>query len=242
MKKKGPKKIGEFIPALINTISHDTRIPLAIVKETMNLLLDRIPGEVNERQEIMISTAKKNVDKLVGMIDDLVDAVKIYSDSLDLRNEKVEIDVLIREILLFFEPDMRKKKVALKINIPAGGVAVMGDDNRIRRIFANIMSNAVKFTHSGSIEVRVSKGKDKIKCEVIDTGIGMRKVDLSRIFSKFMRKESISLLQNKGTGLGLFIAKGLVEAHGGRIYAQSSIRKGSKFTFTLPRHYDKKDK
>ena len=131
------------------------------------------------------------------------------------------------------EPLATEKKLALKVTLPPDLPAAVGDERRINQVLLNLVGNAIKFTEAGEVKVQISASDGALVISVSDTGPGISEADQQKIFEEFQQAEG-SGKRTKGTGLGLAIAKRIVELHGGRIWVESSMGKGSTFTFTLP--------
>lgn len=221
----------------ISTVSHELRTPLSITKEGISLVLDRIPGEINEKQERLLVTAKDNIDRLARIINSLLDISKIEAGKLELKRSLVNITDLIKLIVSSFEPKVNKKGLELKTTLlPKAKSEIYADADKIIQVLTNLVNNALKFTEEGFIEVSIEEKDNMLQCAVIDTGMGVSKDDLPKIFSKFQQFGRTEGGGDRGTGLGLSIARGLVEMHHGEIRVESELGKGSKFIFTLPKY------
>ena len=203
-----------------------------------SLVIDRIPGEINEKQESILVVAKDNIDRLARIINSLLDISKIEADKIEVRKEIFDIVPLIRQILFSFEPKAKTRNLELKTDFYAEKIEVFADLDKITQVFVNLIGNALKFTETGSITVGVKEFENEIQCFVLDTGIGIPKDGLHRVFNRFQQFGRTAGAGEKGTGLGLAIAKGLLELQGGRIWVESELGKGTKFTFVLPKKID----
>ncbi|MFH1440475.1 MAG: ATP-binding protein [Candidatus Omnitrophota bacterium] len=216
--------------------SHELRTPLAIIKESINLILDEIPGEVNSRQEQVLIVARENIDRLSRFVNDLLDISKIEARKVELNRDFIDISSLMKDTASYFEKKAKDKKLKLITSLPQEPVSVYADKDKISHIFTNLVSNAVKFTEKGRIKLSVQDKDKEIECAVEDTGIGISREDKEKIFTKFKQGKLIQPSREKGTGLGLSIVKGLVEMHNGRVWVESELGKGSKFIFTIPKY------
>lgn len=232
------KEIDRMKTEFISTVSHELRTPLSITKEGISLVIDRIPGEINEKQESILVVAKDNIDRLARIINSLLDISKIEADKIEVRKEIFDIVPLIRQILFSFEPKAKTRNLELKTDFYAEKIEVFADLDKITQVFVNLIGNALKFTETGSITVGVKEFENEIQCFVLDTGIGIPKDGLHRVFNRFQQFGRTAGAGEKGTGLGLAIAKGLLELQGGRIWVESELGKGTKFTFVLPKKID----
>lgn len=230
------KRLEGIKDEFVSTVSHELRTPLSITKEGISLVLDKIPGDINEKQTKILTTAMNNIDRLARIINELLDISKIESGKLELKKDWIDIKNIIEHIASSFELKVKEKGLRLKLNLPKREIKIYADADKINQVFTNLMANAVRFTQKGFIEISVYEEGNTVECSVADTGIGIAKEDLPNIFSKFQQFGRTVGDGEKGTGLGLSIAKGIVEMHNGQIRAESQSGKGSKFSFTLPRY------
>ena len=239
-KNKKLQELDKLKSDFISTVSHELRTPLSITKEGINLILDGIPGKINEKQTKILSTAKDNIERLTRIINQLLDISKIESGKIKLKRELIGIKSLIQQITYSFEGRLKDKGLKLKVKLPKKEIDIYADRDRIIQVFTNLVYNAIKFTEEGFIEVSLEDKKNKVECSVADTGIGISEKDLPNVFSKFQQFGRAAGPGERGTGLGLSIAKGIVEMHNGKIWIDSQLSKGTKFTFTLPKYTAKK--
>lgn len=230
------KEVDRIKTEFISTVSHELRTPLSITKEGINLVLDRIPGELNEKQEKILSTARGNIDRLSRIINNLLDISKMEAGKLDLKREEVNLIDLARHVTASFEAGFKERGVELKLSASEKEINIYIDADRIVQVFTNLIGNALKFTGKGSVEVCIlDRGKD-IQCEVVDTGAGIAQEDIPKLFSKFQQFGRVTGSGEKGTGLGLAISKEIIEMHQGKIWAESDPLKATKFIFLLPKY------
>ena len=172
------------------------------------------------------------------IINDLFNISKIEAGQLELRKTQVSINDLVKQLASSLRLKTKEKGLKLKTDIPKNDINIYIDPDRIIQVFDNLTYNAIKFTEKGSIELSVKDKKNEIECAVKDTGIGISKEDLSKVFQKFQQFDRTPGPGKKGTGLGLAISKGIVELHKGKIWIESELRKGTKFSFVLPKTRD----
>lgn len=217
-------------------MSHEIRTPLNGVIPSAELLLE---GELSEDQAQLVGTIHESGKSLKTIINDILDISKLDEGKLTIRKEEFSIDGVMRSVAGIFEGAARQKGLSLKVDIgPNLEGLVIGDEDRIRQVLANLVGNAVKFTSAGQITLRAeSSHSDARKTEVIfeveDTGIGIAKEDLGGIFERFSQVDNRSNREYQGSGLGLSICRQLVTAMGGDLAVESTLKKGSKFRFTL---------
>ena len=230
------KEVDRMKTEFISTVSHELRTPLSITKEGISLVLDKIPGKINKKQDKILTIAKDNIDRLARIINDLLDISKIEAGRVEIKKGQVNMSNLIEQVASSFENKIKKKGLELKVNFPKKGVYVYVESDKIVQVFTNLLGNALKFTEKGCIEISAKELEDEIEFVVSDTGIGISKDDLPKAFSKFQQFGRIDSAGEKGTGLGLSIVKGIVEMHHGKIRVESTPGRGSKFIFTLPKY------
>ncbi|MCF7908246.1 MAG: PAS domain S-box protein [Candidatus Omnitrophica bacterium] len=230
------QRLDDLKSNFVATVSHELRTPLSITKEGISLILDKIPGEINEKQERILVTSKNNIDRLARIINELLDISKIESGKVILKRQLININRLIKDVVSSFELKAKEKGLEIKTKLPTKKLEVYLDSDKAVQIFVNLINNAFKFTEKGYIEIVIEAKNDEVVCSVVDTGKGIAKSDLSKIFDKFQQFERDVGAGEKGTGLGLSIVKGIVTLHNGRIWVESSKGKGTKFIFTFPNY------
>jgi len=228
------KEVDRMKTEFISTVSHELRTPLSITKEGISLVLDEIPGKINEKQEKILSIAKGNIDRLARIINSLLDISRIEAGKLELKRDLVNVKRLIEQVASSFKPKIKEKGLELKINLPQEEIEAYAEGDKIIEVLTNLLGNSLKFTEKGYLEISAKKTGKEIECTVKDTGIGLAKDDLSKVFGKFQQFGRVDSAGEKGTGLGLSISKGIVEAHHGKIWVESILGRGAKFIFTLP--------
>ncbi|MEE8360017.1 MAG: ATP-binding protein, partial [Candidatus Omnitrophota bacterium] len=230
------KKLDQLKSDFVSTVSHELRTPLSIIKEGINLILDEITGKINEKQNKYLSIARQNVDRLERIINDLLNISKIESGKMKLKKQSVFISELIKNVTDSFKPKLKETGIKFKLNLPKKDVEIYVDPDRIMQVFVNLIGNALKFTKEGHIEISVEGKGQEIECAISDTGIGIAKEDLPRVFTKFRQFGRQDGPGERGTGLGLVISKGIIEMHKGNIWVDSTLGKGTSFVFTIPKH------
>jgi signal transduction histidine kinase len=237
------KELDKLKSAFLATVSHELRTPMNSVIGYTELLLDRVDGPLTREQEGSLKKVEANAKHLLRLIDDILNISKIESGKLRLNIREIDINKLIETTSLSFEPLIKQKGLIFILELAKKLPFVYGDEDRIRQVLVNLLSNAVKFTHRGVITVNSRISEKGIQTDgqplfieicVTDTGIGIEKHNLEKIFDKFVQVDFTTVRQYEGSGLGLTIAKGIVELHRGQIWATSKSGEGSKFCFTLP--------
>ena len=220
---------------LINTVSHELRTPLSISKEAISLILERVPGQINDQQTEILGIANKNIERLARIINELLDISKIEAGKVEVKKEDVDLTALIRMTALTFEGTAKDKGLELRVALPEQTILGWADEDKLSQIFTNLIGNALKFTSRGYVEIAAEERESEIICRVSDSGIGIAGEDLPRIFDKFIQFGRKNGPGDRGTGLGLAIVKGLVELHKGEIRVESEAGRGTTVFFTLPK-------
>jgi signal transduction histidine kinase len=217
----------------VSMVSHELRTPLTSIQGYAELLLEdeRLAGE--ERESLTV--VKKNADRLLGLINDLLDLSRIEAGRVDLHRTSLDLARLILEVAGSLRPLIEAKRQRLRLELGDALPAVWADADRVTQILTNLISNAHKYTLvEGSITVAARREDGFVRVDVSDTGIGLSPEDQAQLFTKFFRAHHRSPPTGGGTGLGLVITRLLVELHGGRITVSSAPGQGSTFSFSLP--------
>jgi signal transduction histidine kinase len=212
-------------------ISHELRTPLNAIIGFSKLLLKEIDGPLTEKQREDLEAVHHSGTHLLGLISDLLDLSKIEAGKMELAREPVDLVEIIRGVMTTAHVLVKEKSVELRMDVNPDLPRVEGDPMRLRQVILNLVSNAVKFTDIGEVEVRAELRGTYLIVSVRDTGRGIRPEDQPKLFEEFRQLEGG---HKEGTGLGLAISKRLVQLHGGEIWAESFPGEGSTFTFSLP--------
>ncbi len=235
---------------MVDIMGHELRTPITVIRnyhELMGKLFDKSKKNtrVSKKYQQYMEVIGDNIDKEVSLINVLLSATKLDDGHLDLNKEPVDIVNSIEEGIMGHEKEANEKGLYLKFNKPKDLLTfpkVFGDKIRIHEIIDNLISNAVKYTNTGGLEIRVENNKEFVRIMFIDTGAGIAEKELKNLGKKFYRsnqyltnrEERVHLVRPGGTGLGLFVTFGLVKAHGGKVEISSKLGKGSTFSITLP--------
>ena len=230
------RKLDELKSDFVSMVSHELRSPLTVTREAISQVLDGVCGETNKEQKKFLFMSIEGIDRLSRLIEDLLDISKIEAHKMQLKRELTDIVSLAKEVSSSFAFAFQSKELEAKYNFPRDKIELYVDKDRIIQIFVNLMSNALKFTPAGSIEISIVDKENVVECSVSDTGIGISAEDLPKIFRKFDQFSREFESAEKGTGLGLAICKGTIELHGGKIWAESKLFQGTKISFTLPKY------
>lgn len=230
------KEVDKMKTDFISTVSHEIRTPLTTIREGVSQALDGILGEISEKQKEVFAIVLEDSDRLKRIIDNLLDISKIEAGKVELRKELVNIIDLVRGVVSAFALAAKERNLRLDIHFTKEKVPAYIDKDRIIQVFTNLVGNSLKFTSAGFITIFITDHDEAVECSVRDTGKGIAKEDLPKLFSKFQQFGRQHGPGEKGTGLGLSISKGIVELHKGKIWADSELHRGTAITFTLPKY------
>ena len=229
------RKLDKLKSHFVSTASHELRTPLTAIKEGMAIVTDGTAGPLNEEQKDFLNMVKRNVDRLVRLINNLLDFQKLEAKKMEFKITEGDINELIKEVVKEMSPSIKNKGLEFTVSLAKNTPKVNFDRDRIVEVLTNLINNAIKFTKKGSIAISSSKKfKNTICISVSDTGIGIKREDVDKLFKGFSQLSREEGLAIGGTGLGLVISKKIVEAHCGKMMFESEYGKGSTFSFLLP--------
>jgi two-component system, OmpR family, sensor histidine kinase SaeS len=224
---------------LVAAVSHDLRTPLASVRALIEAVADGVVDDPETRARYLAS-ARGEVTKLGRLVDDLFELARIDAGLLQLELEETSLHDLVSDTLSSFGPEAERRGIRLVGEVSPEVDPVLASPSKLQRVLYNLVSNALRHTPAdGTVFLRAEPEEGAVRVEVADTGEGIAPEDLPRVFERSFRGErsrsSHGIGDDSGAGLGLAIARGLVEAHGGKINVESRLGEGSRFTFTLQR-------
>lgn len=228
--EKASRLKSEFLASM----SHELRTPINALIGYTALMLDRIYGDLNERQEEGLTRIRAAAQHLLALINDILDLAKIEAGRMPLHLEDTVLQEVMREASVQVDPLIKKKGLSYRWVGPDEPLHMTTDRTKVKQIMLNLLSNAVKFTHSGSITLTAAREDDAVRLDVTDTGIGIRKEDLVAIWDDFRQVDQSRTREFGGTGLGLSITRKLSGALGGRVTLISEYGRGSTFSVFLP--------
>jgi PAS domain S-box-containing protein len=217
----------------VATVSHELRTPLTALRGHVELVLDGDGGPVTELQQRFLQVATQSADRLGALINDLLDVAKIEAGRVQLRKELVDLAAVLREVSATFRVEADRRGLAFREDL-AELPPVVGDRDRLIQVFGNLVSNAIKYTPAGEVGMSARATYGAVEVVVHDTGVGMTADELRQLFTKFFRSRDRAGHDPGGTGLGLVIAKGIVEGHGGTLSVESEPGVGTRFRVALP--------
>lgn len=218
----------------IATVSHELRTPLTAINESICLLCDGSLGEIDETKASLLKVAARNCSRLTELIDDLLDLAKLEANRMTTQPVVLDIGCLLTEAVDSFAVLARDRDVRLKLEPLTESLRAWADERHVRRILANLVGNAVKFTQHGTVTLSAVPSEDGVIVSVTDTGCGIPASEVDHIFEKFHQVNSSQGQRPSGTGLGLAITKRMVEMNGGRIWFETKEGVGTSFHFSLP--------
>ena len=222
----------------LSVVAHDLQSPLAAAQTFLWQILDGFAGEVTDEQRDMLEKSTRRIDRLLRLVGDLLDIPRIETGQIMSEMKAISLNEVIKDSIEELRNLAKKKDMTIELESPPSLSEIYGASARLQQVIENLISNAIKYSKGGTVLIRVAEGKDEIRVEVIDSGIGISPEDLPHLFADFFRGKNAL---ERGTGLGLSISKRIVEAHGGRIWAESpcpETGKGSKFSFALLKGQD----
>ena len=232
------RELAEMKEEFLALTTHDLRSPLTVISGVISFFTSGRLGELSPEQKNMVTMMERNTQNLIELVNDLLDASKLESGTMRLDKTSINLREVINELReTMLVPLSKEKEIKLIETFPPDLPPVVADRAKLRRILLNLLSNALKFTAKGGrVEVsaeRLEEG-ERVRVSVSDTGVGIAPEDVARLFDKYEQTRSRATRGEKGTGLGLYITKQLVELHGSEITVDSEPGKGSTFSFTLP--------
>jgi PAS domain S-box-containing protein len=216
---------------LISTVSHEIRSPLTSVKGFTSTLLAKWDRFTDEQKKVMLQTINYDADRVTRLLGDLLDVSRLEAGRLELKRQEVDVVALATDAVMRLRLDADQHTI--EVAFPDGFPKVTADPNRIEQVLMNLIENALKYAKEGNIVVSGDDGADALTVRVTDEGEGIPADHLPHIFTKFYRRGSGE--RRSGTGLGLYICQGIVEAHGGELTVEKSDATGTVFAFTLPK-------
>ncbi|HIE36039.1 MAG TPA: HAMP domain-containing histidine kinase [Candidatus Omnitrophica bacterium] len=227
------ENISKMKSDFISSVSHELRTPLTSVKGFSSLLVEESFGKLPEEAKKRLQKIDENVDKLVNMVNTLLDISRVESGKMEIKIAPSDIAKLIKDIKEFLLPQIQSKEIEFILDIPEKLLVYM-DKNLIERVLVNLINNAIKFTpQGGKITVKCKKEKEKAIVSVSDTGCGIEKENLDKIFQEFFRIDNPVNRTLRGSGLGLSLVRRIIDTHREKIWVESEVGKGTIFYFTL---------
>ena len=221
----------------LSNVSHELGTPLSVISEAVCLVLDGIGGDVSDRQREFLEVAKNNSERLRRLINELLELTRLETTKVTIKKKLFNIVATVKTVVSSFITVMQRKGISITVILPDKDIQIWGNEDKISQVLTNLIGNAIKYNkQDGEVEVKLEESNAAVKICVCDTGEGIPREDLDKIFNRFYRV-AIRKGRNKvvGAGLGLSITKAIVERHNGEITVDSEVDKGSTFTVILPK-------
>jgi signal transduction histidine kinase len=226
------KELDKLKSDFVSMVSHELKTPLAAMRTSAQVL--EVADIATETKREMLDIILRNIDRQTNLVNDLLDLSRIESGRMELKIESVLLGSVIADSIESVKQAASEEGIKLDVELPEGLSSVKGDREKLTQVVINLLNNAIKFTpRSGEISIKARELNGQVEVKVSDTGIGIPPEDLDSVFDKFYQVDSTLTREAGGTGLGLAICKGIIEAHRGRIWAESELDKGSTFIFRL---------
>ena len=235
LRSKAEEKLKSMSAGFAYALSRLTQ-PIERVKEGFKLIFDEMQKSINEKQKKSITTARESMDTVSGSLDKLLDVANIEAGKIELNKRSVDIRSVLRDMIFIYEPKIREKGLDFRMELPKDPVNVFVDPAMIAKVFSNLMENAVRLTEKGYIELAVREQRDEVECSITDTGPGMPKEHTLGAFEKYQNVKGDKQKEWGGPGVGLAIAREIIEMHNGTIWVNSEIGKTTKFAFKLAKY------
>jgi len=230
------KMIERIKTEFVSVAAHQLRTPLSAIKWTLRMLLDGDVGELTPEQKDFLEKSYKSNERMINLINDLLNVTRIEEGRYLYNPVLTEFEPILESLLSFYTEEIKRKGLKLEVEKPKEKLPpVVVDAEKIKLALQNLIENAIKYTlPGGKISISLKRLEDSIEFSIKDTGVGIPKDQQNRVFTKFFRGANAMKLETEGSGLGLFITKNIIEAHGGKIWFESEEGKGTTFYFTLP--------
>lgn len=229
------RKLDQMKSDFISMVSHEFRSPLTSIKAFSQILLNNNELVKPEERNDFLRIIDQESDRLTRMINDILDLSKLEAGKMEWSMQEICLADIITKATGSIAPLSNAKEIRMETEVDKDLPMVMGDADRLMQVITNLLSNAVKFTmQKGNIRIAARSAGDEIRLSVEDNGIGIPEDQIQEVFSKFKQGGNVLTDKPKGTGLGLPICREIIQAHQGRIWAESSAGQGSRFVFTIP--------
>ena len=213
---------------------HELRSPLSVIRSTASLIIREYDNLSPDQIKNFLTASEHSAEELLAIVNDLLDVSKIELGKIELFKHSVDVIPILSEEVELYKNLANERGLRFEANFPEGPVNVVCDPDKIKHIMNNLISNSIKFTQGGSVTVGLETFHSYVKIYVQDTGIGVKDELKEKLFKKFVQARELPVSREKGTGLGLVIVKGIVEAHGGKVWIEDNQPHGARFVFTLP--------
>lgn len=229
------KEIQKLKDQFVFIAAHELKTPVTAIRWGIEAALDEGKKTLDPELIDYLKGVQESNRRLINLVDDLLNVARIEAGTIKVEPEEVDLDKVINQTLREMRSVFVEKDIVVSFDSIKNGMRVRVDRDRFKQVMINLLSNATKYNHrGGSIEVKINKTGSKARVSVSDSGIGIKKKDMNKLFKKFSRIEDDQVREEEGTGLGLFLSQEIVEKMGGKIKAESVYGEGSTFSFTVP--------
>jgi len=230
------RRLNKMKSDFVSAVSHELRTPLTSIKGYASILMTGKLGEVSQAQKERLEKIDKHSNSLTRLVNNLLDISRIESGRVQMEMREISIKDILDSVVDVMAPQIKEKNISLKINTRTKKDMVRADSSQLERVFINLLGNAVKFTPAkGHVTISAREKDGTFEFSVEDSGIGIPRNGMEHVFEEFFRSDNALDQKVKGTGLGLSLVKKIIEAHKGKIWVESQLGKGTKFTFTIPK-------
>jgi signal transduction histidine kinase len=228
------KTVEKLKTEFVSISAHQLRTPLASLKWALEAL-ERF-GRLSSNQQKILEKAKESAERMLKLINELLDIVRIEEGKYLFKISRVKLEEILKRVIKEYEDKIKGKGLKFELKLPSKKIPrVKADQEKISLVIENLLENAIRYTlPGGSITISLNLREKELEFSIQDTGIGIPKKEQKNIFTKFFRASNAIKTETEGSGLGLFVSKNIVEAHGGKIWFESQEGKGSTFYFTIP--------
>jgi PAS domain S-box-containing protein len=226
------KKSERLKTEFMNIAAHELKSPVTPIKGYLDLIIQ--DQKTSKKVKDWAKVSLRNSERLLRLVDDILDVSRLDTDTMRFEMEKFPIVEILQEVVEDMKPAIEGKGLKFITSVPKKLPSIYGDKNRLSQVLKNLIVNAIKFTDNGSISIKAQKEKNQILITIADTGIGISKSEVKKVFNKFYQAYTGDDRKNEGTGLGLFICNEIIQKHNGQIWAESEIGKGSTFYVQIP--------
>jgi signal transduction histidine kinase len=229
------KNLDKLKTEFISIAAHQLRTPLSAIKWVIKMVVDGDAGKLNKEQQDLLDRGYKSNERVIGLVNDLLNVSRIEEGRFGYNFSKSDFDEVLNIVVADLEKNIAKNHIKLMLDKPKKLPKIYMDKERMALVMQNFLENAVKYTPEyGKIEIKIELKDNLMEVKVKDNGVGIPEKDQAKLFTKFFRASNVMRMQTKGTGLGLFIAKNIIEKHNGKIWIESEEGKGTTACFALP--------
>lgn len=230
------QKLDKTKSEFLSIASHQLRTPISGIKGYLSMILEGDFGKVEDKPKEILQSIYDNTERLNGLVNDFLDVSRIERGKLVMERQPTDMAEMIESVVMNYKPVVQAKGIKMEYEAPKVAIPKINiDPNKLRQVVLNLVDNAIKYTHEGSIHVSLTGYDDHLRVCVKDTGVGLEPGDVKRLFKPFVRTSDASKSNATGSGLGLYVAKKIVQYHGGKVWAESEGKgKGSMFSMEVP--------